>query len=96
MISFFFNKQQIDLSLASKQRKIKQLVFFSLIWSLGWSQKKDTTQVNQLNEVLVNSTRVNLKMPFTFSNLKKADFEKRNLGQDLPILIQFLDRKSVV
>lgn len=50
----------------------------------------DTTSVNTLNEVLVKSVRVNADSPITFSNLSKAEINERNLGQDLPILLNYL------
>lgn len=52
--------------------------------------KQDTTKVEKLDEVLVKAVRVNATSPITHSNVKKEDLEKRNLGQDLPILLNFL------
>lgn len=43
-----------------------------------------------LDEVMVSSTRANGKTPVTFSNLSKKEIEKRNLGQDIPQLLNFL------
>jgi len=40
--------------------------------------------------VLVKAIRVNADSPITHSNIKKEALEKRNLGQDLPILLNFL------
>ncbi|MFT3793578.1 TonB-dependent receptor [Flavobacterium sp.] len=58
----------------------------------GFSQEKttDTTKVNKIDEVLVSAVRANSKTPVSFSNLKKEEFEKRNLGQDIPILMNFM------
>ncbi len=47
-------------------------------------------KIERLNEVLVNAIRVNATSPITHSNIKKEELEKRNLGQDLPILLNFL------
>ncbi len=44
----------------------------------------------QLDEVSVSAVRVTREAPVTFSNLKKARIEKRNLGQDIPILMNYL------
>ena len=52
--------------------------------------QKDSTKVEALNEVLVNAIRVNATSPITHSNITKKDLEKRNLGQDLPILLNYL------
>ncbi len=43
-----------------------------------------------LEEVLVNAVRVNADIPVTFSNLSKKEIAKRNLGQDIPILLNYL------
>ncbi|WP_317206697.1 TonB-dependent receptor [Mucilaginibacter daejeonensis] len=39
------------------------------------------------DEVTVSATRASAKSPTAFTNLKKADIEKNNLGQDLPYLL---------
>jgi len=51
---------------------------------------KDTAKVKQLDEVLVSAVRVTSKTPVTFSNLSKKEIKFRNLGQDIPILMNFL------
>ena len=43
-----------------------------------------------LEEVLVSAVRVNTDVPVTFSNLSKKEIAKRNLGQDIPILMNYL------
>ena len=43
-----------------------------------------------LDEVLVNAVRVDSSSPITHSNISKEDLEKRNLGQDIPMLLNFL------
>ena len=43
-----------------------------------------------LNEVLVSAVRVKESSPVTHSNISKEDLEKRNLGQDIPILLNYL------
>ncbi|NGY36326.1 TonB-dependent receptor [Flavobacterium sp. XN-5] len=65
-------------------------IFFSLFSFLSFAQVKDTTQVNQLDEVLVSAVRVTTKTPVSFSNLDKKDIKSRNLGQDIPILMNYL------
>jgi iron complex outermembrane receptor protein len=85
------------LSLKGANRKTTQFskrflfsISFTLISILSFSQVKDTTKVNQLDEVLVSAIRVTAKTPVTFSNLDKKDFKTRNLGQDIPILMNYL------
>jgi iron complex outermembrane receptor protein len=43
-----------------------------------------------LDEVFVSAIRVNNQSPVTFSNLDKKSFSPRNLGQDIPILMNYL------
>ena len=71
---------------------------------LGYTSifKKMTLQTNEevtfqltpdtlvLEEVLVAAVRVNTDVPVTFSNLSKKEIAKRNLGQDIPILLNYL------
>ena len=64
--------------------------FLFSILSFSQEKQKDTTKVNQLDEVLVSAVRVTSKTPVTFSNLSKEDIKPRNLGQDIPILMNYL------
>ena len=65
---------------------------FCLLPFASFSQEKvqDTTKVNQLDEVLVSAVRVTTKTPVSFSNLDKKEIKFRNLGQDIPILMNYL------
>ncbi|MFI0491268.1 TonB-dependent receptor [Flavobacterium sp.] len=66
-------------------------ILFTFHFSLfTFSQVKDTTKVNQLDEVLVSAVRVTSKTPVSFSNLDKKEIKFRNLGQDIPILMNYL------
>lgn len=62
---------------------------FSLV-SFSQEKQQDTTKVNQLDEVLVSAVRVTSKTPVSFSNLDKKEIKLRNLGQDIPILMNYL------
>lgn len=65
------------------------LVFFA---QEGAEQKKDSLETGEivLDEVLVSALRVTRQIPLTFSNLDKEEFQPRNLGQDIPILLNYL------
>jgi iron complex outermembrane receptor protein len=52
--------------------------------------KTDSTATQNLDEVLVKAVRVKSNAPITHSNISKKDIEKRNLGQDIPILLNYL------
>ncbi|MDY7395676.1 TonB-dependent receptor [Aureibaculum sp. 2210JD6-5] len=43
-----------------------------------------------LDEVLVKAVRVEATSPITHSNLEKEEIKKRNLGQDIPILMNYM------
>ena len=62
---------------------------FSLT-TFAQEKPKDTTLVNQLDEVLVSAIRATSKTPVSFSNLSKKEIQTRNLGQDIPILMNYL------
>jgi iron complex outermembrane recepter protein len=70
-------------------RKVLFSLFFSLFSFFSFSQEKlkDTTQ---LDEVVISSIRANKKTPVSFSNLTKEEFSARNLGQDIPVLMNFM------
>lgn len=52
------------------------------------TQQQDT--INQLDEVLVQSVRATGNTPVTFSNVSKQELAPRNLGQDIPTLLNYL------
>ena len=45
---------------------------------------------NVLDEVLVSAVRATSNIPVTYSNLSKKELAKRNLGQDIPVLLNYL------
>ena len=80
-------------SKSHKMSVAKSIFFtlFSLLYSLySFSQEQDSTKVNKLDDVLVSAVRVTTKTPVSFSNLDKKDIKFRNLGQDIPILMNYL------
>jgi len=72
-----------------KQLFVSSFLLFTLA-TLAQEKPKDTTQVNQLDEVLVSAIRVTSKTPVSFSNLSKKEIQSRNLGQDIPILMNYM------
>jgi iron complex outermembrane receptor protein len=53
-------------------------------------QTQDSTATQNLDEVLVKAVRVQPNAPITHSNVTKKDIAKRNLGQDIPVLLNYL------
>ncbi|WP_428831766.1 TonB-dependent receptor [Flavobacterium yafengii] len=85
----------VTKSQSLKVPKSKNLTYymssvFLLASFISFSQVKDTAKVNQLDEVLVSAVRVTTKTPVSFSNLDKKEIKFRNLGQDIPILMNYL------
>ena len=72
----------------------KALLFtvFCCLPSLGIAQEAviDTAKVKALDEVTVSAVRAKGKNPVTFTNLSKKEMAPRNLGQDIPILLNYL------
>ena len=72
------------------------LLFLSVFVNLSiFSQEPNPTiklpaEVQNLEEILVSSIRVDKNAPIAFSNVTKDDLAKNNLGQDLPILLNSL------
>ncbi|WP_432411965.1 TonB-dependent receptor [Rasiella sp. SM2506] len=58
--------------------------------SFAQETQQDSTSIETLEEVLVQSVRVKADSPITHSNLSAEEITKRNLGQDIPILLNYL------
>ena len=76
---------------------MKKLFFVLILLSLSQGihsqiiQKEiDSARIEKLDEVLVKAIRVEASSPITHSNVSKAELATRNLGQDLPILLNYL------
>ncbi|OZV70616.1 TonB-dependent receptor [Winogradskyella aurantia] len=63
-----------------------------LVTTSIFSQEKETdsTKIETLDEVLVKAVRVKATSPITHTNVTKKELAKRNLGQDIPVLLNFL------
>lgn len=68
------------------------LGFCSLAISLNAQKQQDSTTNKQidLNEVVVSASRATDKVPVTYANIDKTALAKTNLGQDIPVLLNFL------
>ena len=77
---------------STKTRKILFSIAYCLMPIASFPQDKvqDTTKVKQLDEVLVSGVRAGKKNPVTYTNLTKEEIAPRNLGQDIPILLNYL------
>src|SRR5690606_37310257 len=83
------------LFFVSKSRKLAAIALSILGGQCVLSQEskvRDTVVSDSvaLDEVLVSAVRVTAQNPVTFSNLSKTDIASRNLGQDIPSLMNYL------
>ena len=67
-------------------------LFATALTAFGQEKPKDSLEGKEiaLDEVLVSAVRVTKQSPVTFTNLTKEQIKPRNLGQDIPILMNFL------
>lgn len=77
-------------------KTLLQFVFLALCLQFNTTafsqetEQTDTTKTKSLEEVMVQAIRANEKTPVTFTNFTKKEIAKRNLGQDIPILMNYL------
>src|SRR5690606_25848166 len=60
---------------------------------MAQNQPVDSLEIQQnevLEEIIVRSVRATANTPVAFSNLNKEELKKRNLGQDIPVLLNYL------
>ncbi|WP_374401577.1 TonB-dependent receptor [Flavobacterium sp.] len=65
---------------------------FCLLSFTSFSQEtqKDSLKTTELKEVTISSVRAKDKNPITYTNVSKEEIAPRNLGQDIPVLLQYL------
>lgn len=73
-------------------KKVLFAIFSLAITTIGAAQEQsiDTTQTQNLEEVFIKAVRVDADSPITHSNVSKEELAKRNLGQDIPVLLNYL------
>ena len=92
MNTLFYKKGQEPRAKSQNGSKITVTCLFLLFSSLSFSQgkPKDTLKIAELKEVIVSSVRAKGKNPITFTNISKEEISPRNLGQDIPVLLNYL------
>lgn len=92
----FYHNGAITQKLKTKSNTLslfRRLSFlFSLISFVAFTQEKpqDTVTIAELKEIIVSSVRAKGKNPITFTNVSKEEIAPRNLGQDIPVLLNYL------
>ena len=85
----------MNLYLKSRKSKVesrKKLAAFTLsLLSFALNaQEQPKDSVKSIEEVLISGVRAKDKNPITFTNVSKTQIAPRNLGQDIPILLNYL------
>lgn len=93
--SYSYSKQRFNFVFLNRVTEIKNLFAFIALFVLSnlvnaQEKQQDSTKVETLDEVLVKSVRVEATSPITHSNVTKVELQKRNLGQDIPVLLNYL------
>ncbi len=80
-----------------KQNHIKTLCATVALFGLGLTMSAQEEPADSLegkkvvlDEVLVQAVRATKEFPITFSDLDKVELAPRNLGQDIPVLMNFM------
>ena len=70
---------------------MRKLVFALTVNTAMWSQAQDQDSLKTVNlqEITITSTRANENTPTTYSSIEKKQIDERNLGLDLPVLLNF-------
>jgi iron complex outermembrane receptor protein len=80
--------------LFKKKRKSKVKITLSILsvcFSINsFAQEQPKDSVKSIEEVLISAVRAKDKNPVTFTNISKEAIAPRNLGQDIPILLNYL------
>ncbi len=76
----------------TKTQKVLLSIFYFLFSFFCFAQQKpkDSTKVTTLDEVLIAGVRAQKNNPVTFTNVSKEEIAPRNLGQDIPVLLNYL------
>ena len=71
-------------------KKCLSLTTFCLLPFALNAQEQQKDSVTSIEEVLISGVRAKDKSPITFTNVSKAQIAPRNLGQDIPVLLNYL------
>ena len=71
------------------KKSLKLTAFCLLPFALN-AQEQPKDSIKSIEEVLISGVRAKDKSPITFTNVSKAQIAPRNLGQDIPVLLNYL------
>jgi len=78
-------KYTFEVSFVGYKSERKEVIIIDKDLKIHFQLRKT---INVLYEFIVEGTRVGENSPFPHTNISYKDFEKNNLGQDIPILLQ--------
>ena len=70
------------------KNKLMFLLFLNSVCLFAQNRNDSLLKIVTLNEIPIVFNQAKYNEPITFVNLKKLDFEKTNLGQDAPFLLE--------
>jgi len=73
-----------------KKLFISGAILLTTVTLVAQEKANDSISVEKLEEVLVKSVRVSADSPIVHSNIDKEELEDRNLGQDIPYMLNYL------
>lgn len=86
----YLNYLSKSLSKIKRQQLTCLIFFLSFCAAFAQEKQQDSIKKDVLDEVLVKAVRVTAESPIAHSNFSKKEIAKRNLGQDIPMLLNFL------
>lgn len=96
-VKFYLRMKNLFIFRKRKKEKRKKTFSFLPLCSLlfvlcSYSQQQDSLTIKGqvIDEVLITGVRATSQTPVTFSNVDKEELKSRNLGQDIPALLNFL------
>ena len=87
---YLFKKRAENQKLKTKVFTLFSTFYFLLFTCILLAQEQPKDSVKSIEEVLISGVRAKDKSPITFTNVSKAQITPRNLGQDIPVLLNYL------
>lgn len=85
------------VSIGAHQIKVSHISYLSLTRKINVPENTPRYLINaqmiemtvEIDELIVKATRAGENTPMTYTNIKSEEFEKNNLGQDVPFLLRW-------
>lgn len=87
---YLFKKRAKSQEPKEKAFTLFSTFYFLLFTCILLAQEQPKDSVTSIEEVLISGVRAKDKNPIPFTNVSKTQIAPRNLGQDLPVLLNYL------